>query len=1000
MQKIIIYIIVYPLFIISLTGNCAFNGLPNDSSKSPHKKTIKDKILSPINSFIKDTHPRVLLDKERLELVINRMYGPAARQPYIGWFNSIKNAEDSGKPVDLVNLALIFKATKEQRYKDKFIERLKSKKGAPRLTELYAIDMMFNDLSNTNKQLIMQRVANSKHPWYFNSVKESRGQLSKDWGYHSAFKVIEAFAYSAIFTNTYLENNKNDELFPFDANNYIEVVKRQLSEDGYFYKIENRIAGDTKYNNALPGTKGGMYDNFSYDQAEESASIKLWLQYYVLTGDENYKQALHDKHRANFWQNMSYPHLGGVKITRNQWCRRKSTTTPNIAARIWNTQTDYVNQPRQTTTSVTAFLFQDPKMQYYANNGKQRSLCYSPYNMIFWELIYYDNTLKESPPNENPKATYFNGPGLVSMRSDWTKDATFGVFIAGEGIGRRYEDANSFLISRKVNVVPHAGARIRSNRDNFNHSWYHTRSISKNTLRILDPKESFDINHDGTTGDLHSGSPLVSSDNMGGQIFETSPSNIDGCFNTDNNCTKRIKRIGSAFPLSIYESANIIKFEHSSENQYTYSVGDATAAYTKKIDFFDREFLFLSPDVFVIFDRVKTVNPNFKKIWVMHTVDEPIVYKTPSVNGMGVKKYSDVNALVIKNPINNTYIDTLLPEVNKVEVRGGDSILANVKDLNEIENIALDIPRWLEIFIAGSDVIGTLTIKGDALEGTNTTEIVNFDGRLQTYESGSSDTVNINSLTDKNAHWIENQWRGFQISIRTNKKKHVAIITGNTNNTLYGKFITVKKSKYDIQRPFANTYKHWKNIHSVSTSDMSLNNLIMSVPHYYDTADVKGRLHSFSPHTDYKDDKYKKRKDLGQWTINVQAKENKKLDNFLNVISLKDPDQRKPDVNLIKSSLLYGARINDLAVFFAKGRMNLTKFTVPISRLIRKIIFTNLEPNSKYYITITIKNSQKLVNISTAPLKEDAYLKKAIKHSTSMGLIHLDLKSNPSSENK
>jgi hypothetical protein len=181
---------------------------------------------------------------------------------------------------------------------------------------------------------------------------------------------------------------------------------------------------------------------------------------------------------------------------------------------------------------------------------------------MFWELIYFDDQLSSSPPKENPTAMYFSGPGIVTMRSSWNDDASFGVFMAGEGISRRYEDANSFLISRKTEVISHAGARIRFNDDNTKHHWYHIRSASKNTLKIFDPDESFDINADGTTGELHSGQRLVDSDNLGGQIFEISPSSEDGCYNTYAQCNSGQKRNGQAFPLDIYETANIIKFEH------------------------------------------------------------------------------------------------------------------------------------------------------------------------------------------------------------------------------------------------------------------------------------------------------------------------------------------------------------------------------------------------------------------------------------------------------
>jgi len=83
---------------------------------------------------------------------------------------------------------------------------------------------------------------------------------------------------------------------------------------------------------------------------------------------------------------------------------------------------------------------------------------------------------------------YFNGPGLVSMRENWTNDALFAVFVAGEGISRRYEDANSFLLHRKTDIIPHAGARIRYNDDNSKHAWYNIRSMSNNTIKIFDPR--------------------------------------------------------------------------------------------------------------------------------------------------------------------------------------------------------------------------------------------------------------------------------------------------------------------------------------------------------------------------------------------------------------------------------------------------------------------------------------------------------------------------------
>ena len=951
-------------------------------------KTIP--VIAPINDakapdvWHRSSRPRVLLDKERLELTISRMYGDSAREPYSRWFNLIKQSEDNGVPVDLVNLALIYQATGDPVYKNNFLARM-PKSGVPNLTELYAIDIMFDELPIEVKQSIMDRVASSEAPWYTGSVKQSTGELAAQWGYHDAIRVAPAFAYAAIFADTELEKNKDTTLFPFNAKNYLNVVAQQLSEDGYFWQIENRIAGDTKNNSALPGSKGGMYDNIGYDQAEESYSINLLLQHFVLTGSTRFSEALHDKYRATFYQNMEVPHTF-IYYPNKAFCRKAQTST-HASAQIWNTQTSGIRQPNKNTTALLASLYQDEKMQYYALNGVQRENCRAPYNGMFWELIYFDDQLSSSPPKENPTAMYFNGPGIVSMRSDWSRDAAFAVFLAGEGISRRYEDANSFLISRKTEVISHAGARIRFNDDNTKHHWYHIRSASKNTLKIFDPDESFDINADGTTGELHSGERLVNSDNLGGQIFETSPSNKDGCYNTYMQCNSGLKRNGAAFPLDIYETANITKFEHV-ENGYTYTVGDASAAYTKKIEYFEREFLFLRPDSFIIFDRVKSTNPKFRKVWTIHTNDHPVVSQAENNADLGMKSYRDAQNTVIQHPENYTYIDTLLPKKNKTTIRGGDSIIIDEKNLSEIPVTDLDMARWLEIFVSGNDLVGSLTINGITADGNSNHEVVEFDGRTQVYQSGRPTNVTASSLLDATVNWQENQWQGYQVTYKYNQQRHTALITGNSSNMLYGDFIAATSYEYKIERPFANTYKHWQKINSITTSDMNIANIKVSVPHYFDTTDANGKLYSFAPHTDFKDDQYRLSKEIGRWNMNVEAIVPSLLDHFAHVISLKDPEVEKPTTSLIESENTYGVIVDQNLAVFSKNNHNLDNVTIEIPLNIKELLIANLHNSHQYYYDIKQGTSSYSLTLSSKPNNKSGV---KTQQSSAMGLLTLNV---------
>ncbi len=909
---------------------------------------------------IRADHPRVLLTKSMLNTVINRMYGSNAREPYKHWFELMKSAEDKSQNTDLVSLALIYKATGSQLYLDRFIARLPAS-GEPGSLELYAVDIMFDYLNDSIKKNIIQRVnAIGRDVFLYNAVNISNDP-SLTWSTHDAGRVTTAIAYTGTFAFSGLEYFST-----FNINNYLVNIKKELSSGGTYYNMERRVGGDPTYNNALPGSFGGMYDNFGYDVSEESNSISILFEYFNLTGEEKFQEFYHDKYRGDFYQNMQYPYLYNYYIS-NGW-GVKAGTESHMLARIWNTQTDYFTQPRHDTVFPLTFFYKDKRVQYYANKGTNRELLGSPYGGMYWDLIYYDDTLGEDPPSTNSTAKYFSGPGLVSMRTDWSNDAAFAVFIAGEGIGRRYEDANSFIMGRKVDVFTHGGARIRGNVDNEKTHWYHIRSISKNTLRILDPLESFDINSDGTTATLNSGTRLVSSDNMGGQIFETNPSNTDKGYYAPDGMTggsfrSNLSRSGGAFPLNIYETANIIKYEHKPMDGYTYTVGDGTSAYTKKIDFFEREFLFIRPDIFVIFDRVESVNPYYKKVWTVHTIDEPIISGISSQQSLGCKVSLNYENTVISNPKNITYIDSLLPKKNKILIRGGDTVLVKDQPLKAGTDILgdniiePDIPRWLEVFAVGDDTVGAITIYGDAEEGNGNSEVVNFSDVVFQTEVSSVPTQSItaSTLQDTTKSWKVDQWKNYTVKMNYASSSMTAIIIGNNENTLFGNFVnTASCWQYLIQRPLGNSYKHWKKINRISTNDMNVKYLTVSIPHYFDAEDAYGKLYSFAPHTDSKNDGYRKRKDLGQYTLNIEATVPQNLDNFLNVISLKDPGVIKPTTALIESENVAGAVVGSYFTVFGKDKGNITNasFGVPYNGASTGLIF-NLTPNSIYFYKIT-----------------------------------------------
>jgi hypothetical protein len=897
-----------------------------------------------------------------LQAAIDRMYGANAREPYRTWFDTIKAREDQEQDVDLVNLALIYKATGDVTYLSRFLAR-RPTTGDPGATELYAVDLLWDEIPDADKLNVMQRVSANDNCWYWNSIAQSgREPEEVNWGYHSAYGVERALAYAGAFAyDDVLQSdevlNNPDTYNRFNTSNYVRIVAQELSSEGYFHRIENRIAGDPAHNDALPGSYGGMYDNIGYDSSEEAHSIFVLAEFLMLTGQDRYSGMRHDRYRAAFYQNMQYPHIYDYAET-DRWCRRAGTETHEVA-RIWYTQTGS-SQPKHDAVALTANLYQDPRMQHYFSQGRQRVLCDYAYDGMWWDLVFYDDTLAVEPPSTNPTATYFSGPGLVSVREDWSNDALFAVFVAGEGISRRYEDANSFLLHRKTDIIPHAGARIRFNDDNYKHHWYHVRSISKNTIKVFDPQESFDVETGGTIGPLHSGTPLVSSDNFGGQLFETPISAYEGCFSA-GGCGSGVARYDcSAYPLGVCEVANVVKYEHV-PGAYTYAVGDGTAAYTRKIDYFEREFLYLRPDVVVIFDRVQSVDPSYRKVWTIHTVPTPAGSTTPISTSHGMRQYQNEAHVTIEHPETVTYLDILLPRQNRVTIRGGDTILSQGQPLRPGEPITSghilesDVPRWLEIFAIGSDVEGTLTLQGDAEEGENVTEDITFDGTVQTYVSSSPTAMTDTSLQDTTQRWVENEWAGYVLRLRGGASGDV-LITGNDENTLFiaGGYDPSGVWGYYVIRPMENSYLHWQRIESVTTTDMDVDNLIVSIPHYFDAQNAAGELFSFAPHTDGQDDSYRKREDIGQWTVEVEATQPQLLDNFMHVFYLTDPGNPKIATQLVEGTGVSGALVDDWFVLFSNTPAAVISASVTISDSQGvKVLLLDLVPETDYYYQVS-----------------------------------------------
>ena len=227
------------------------------------------------------------------------------------------------------------------------------------------------------------------------------------------------------------------------------------------------------------------------------------------------------------------------------------------------------------------------------------------------------------------------GPGFVYARSTWQDDATYFFFKCGDRFtAHQHLDNGQFLIYKYDELAGDGGQYYAFG---VNHDVnYHLRTIAHNTILIYDPDETWPSIRAGTvTG------------NDGGQAHDWPHHNGAA---TDPN-----EWIGNK---NLYDIADIIAYEDT--GAYVYVAGDCTKSYNpRKIEYFTRQIVFIRPNTFVIFDRVKSKNPSFTKTWLLQAMASP-QGETPN--------------FVITNGNGRLFVQTLLPRNPQVTLNSGDEL--------------------------------------------------------------------------------------------------------------------------------------------------------------------------------------------------------------------------------------------------------------------------------------------------------------------------------------
>ncbi len=224
------------------------------------------------------------------------------------------------------------------------------------------------------------------------------------------------------------------------------------------------------------------------------------------------------------------------------------------------------------------------------------------------------------------------GPGYAYARSSWGEDATYFFFKCGDRFtAHQHLDVGHFLIYKYEELAGDGG-----HYDEFGTTHdvnYHLRTIAHNTILVHDPAETWPNIRAGTVTGVD-----------GGQHHNW-PHHNGAVADPAQWLRER----------QLYDIADLLAFADT--GAYVYVAGDCTRAYAaQKLSCFTRQIVFLRPGTFVIFDRVCSTKPEFKKTWLLQAIKPPT-----SASGR----------LVVTNGRGRLFIQTLLPENPQVHLAAG-----------------------------------------------------------------------------------------------------------------------------------------------------------------------------------------------------------------------------------------------------------------------------------------------------------------------------------------
>jgi heparin/heparan-sulfate lyase len=283
----------------------------------------------------------------------------------------------------------------------------------------------------------------------------------------------------------------------------------------------------------------------------------------------------------------------------------------------------------------------------FLNNSKIENQC------KLFDFLWRDTDLARRKPDDLPLTRYSGSPyGWMIARTGWGAESVIAEMKINEYhfLNHQHHDGGAFQIYYKGPLAIDAGAYEGNAPGGYNSAHvknYAKRTISHNSLLVYDPKEIFpSANYGGANKTDFVG-------NDGGQRL---PGNKWGPAKDLNEYLNSNFKTGTILANGFGPGTQ--------SPDYSYLKGDITEAYSAKVKEVKRSFVFLNlkdaniPAALIVFDKVVASNPDFKKFWLLHSIEQPEI----AGNQITIKRTKNDDSGMLVNTV-------LLPDLANADIQ-------------------------------------------------------------------------------------------------------------------------------------------------------------------------------------------------------------------------------------------------------------------------------------------------------------------------------------------